>query len=367
MNAKMPFGNLGAVLKGGLGRTSLEELTKRAREQTLSLDQIHIPAQERTEFEDEDNSLLELGESLKRWQLQAIVVRPVQGPTPYELVAGERRCRAARLVGLTELRAYVIELTDDEAKDARLAENIQRKNLTLFEEARALQLDVDRLGVQGTLERRHKSHAWLSKRLALLNLPQQAQRLVTENISADLEVINRVKQVEKLDPKAAESLVNNLEATRGERRARTQVDAVLEAVKPKKPRAAKGTEAGAAPQEAAAKPATAIAQFAAGQDAQAFSVQMLDALYATLADQGQTADGVLEKMTPEVRTAATQWLEDHAARARDAGDMGRAVLAGLRAGTFAPTGAGAFALAAFLHGGQTGQGCELAQILRCVQ
>ncbi|MFT0174888.1 ParB/RepB/Spo0J family partition protein [Paraburkholderia mimosarum] len=325
-----------------------------------------MPAQERTEFEDEDNSLLELGESLKCWQLQAIVVRPVQGPTPYELVAGERRCRAARLVGLTELRAYVIELTDEEAKDARLAENIQRKNLTLFEEARALQLDVDRLGMQGTLERRHKSHAWLSKRLALLNLPQQAQRLVTEHISADLEVINRVKHVEKLDPKAAESLVNNLEATRGERRARTQVDAVLEAVKPKKPRAAKATETGAAPQEAA-NPAAAVGELAAGQDAQAFSVRLLDELYAALADQGQTADGVLEKMTPEVMKAAAQWLEDHAARAREADDMGRAVLAGLRAGTFAPTGAGAFTLAAFLHGGQTGQACELAQILRCVQ
>ncbi|WP_233890078.1 ParB/RepB/Spo0J family partition protein [Paraburkholderia flagellata] len=367
MNAKMPFGNLGVMLKGGLGRTSLEELTKRAREQTLPLDQIHIPAQERTEFEDEDNSLLELGESLKRWQLQAIVVRPLQGATPYELVAGERRCRAARLVGLTELRAYVIELTDEEAKDARLAENIQRKNLTLIEEARALQADVERLGVQATLVRRHKSHAWLSKRLALLNLPQQTQRLVAEHISADIEVINRVRQIEKHDPKAAESLVNNLEATRGEQRARTQVDAVLETVKPRKARTAPAAELKAAPQNAAAKPASPVAQPAEGHGVQVFSVQLLDELYGALGAEGQTAADVLEKMTPEVRKATAQWLEDHAARAREADDMGRAVLAGLRAGTFAPTGAGAFALAAFLHGGQTGQGCELAQILRCVQ
>lgn len=201
----------------------------------IDLDDIAIDEQVRTEFEDEENSLTDLGESLKKRQLQAIVVRRIDGPKPFKLVAGERRYRAARAVGLSQLRGKIFEMTDDEAEDAQLAENIHRKNLTLHEEARKIQRDLDKLGsVDAVLEKHNKSRAWLSKILALLDLPEQAKRLVAENISADLEVINTVRQIEKASPKAAHNLVNDLKAGRGTLNQREVSNAVKALVKPAK-------------------------------------------------------------------------------------------------------------------------------------
>ncbi|WP_321943973.1 ParB/RepB/Spo0J family partition protein [Paraburkholderia tropica] len=363
MSSKKPFGGLVAAVKGGMNRSSLEELTKRAPPRHIALDQIRIVDQERKEFEDSESSLLELGESLKRWQLHDIVVRPIPGPVPYELIAGERRYRAATLVGLGKLRAHVIELSDEEAHDARLSENIHRKNLTLIEEARALQHRCDTDGVKATLLRINKSHAWLSKRLALLNLPEQAQRVVSGRISADPEVINGVRQIEKLDPEAAAELVDTLAQTRGQSRARTQVAEVMEKVKgPKAARSkpkASDPAAGATPDAGSDGAATPLEQDA--------GMRSLEEAYLALSREGQTADEVVEKMTPAVREAAGAWLEQHAARAHDCADVGRAVLEGLRTGTFAVHGARALALAAFVQVGAAGHMCELTQVLRSVQ
>lgn len=367
MSSKKPFGGLVAAVKGGMNRSSLEELTKRAPPRYIALDQIRIVDQERKEFEDSESSLLEFGENLKRWQLQEIVVRPIAGPVPFELIAGERRCRAAALVGMRELRAYVIELSDEDAHDARLSENIHRKNLTLIEEARALQHRCNTDGVKATLARINKSHAWLSKRLALLNLPEQAQRVVSGRISADPEVINGVRQIEKLDPEAAAELVDTLEQTRGQSRARTQVAEVLEKVKgPKAARSkpkASDPAAGAKPDDAS----DAASDGAAAVQERDAGMRTLEEAYRALTHEGQTADEVVEKMTPTVREAAGAWLEQHAARAHDCADVGRAVLEGLRTGTFAAHGARALALAAFVQVGAAGHMCELTQVLRSVQ
>jgi ParB family chromosome partitioning protein len=198
---------------------------------------IEVGVQVREEFEDDENGLAELGRSLRKRQLQAIVVRPNRDgrEKPYLLVAGERRHRAAILEGLPQLRARVMEMDDEEAEDMQLAENIHRKNLTQIEEAKKIQRDLDSLGnVEAVLEKHHKSRAWLSKTLSLLNLPEQAKRLVIENVSADLEVINTVKTIEKIDPVKAKELVNYLKDTRGKSNARDKAAAVKDEVKPSK-------------------------------------------------------------------------------------------------------------------------------------
>jgi ParB family transcriptional regulator, chromosome partitioning protein len=219
----------------------------------VDLTQVRVNEQERQEFEDEDNQLSELGASLRKVQLQPIVIRAIEGFTePYELVAGERRIRAARLEGLPTLRALVLTLTDEEADDARFAENIHRKNLTQLEEARRLQLDVDKLGMKGAMAKRDKSQSWISKRIALLSLPEHASRLVAEQISADPEVITSVATIEKRDPAAAKALVNDLKSTRGKSNAREKVAKVKEEVKPstkakKEGKASKADKAPVAP------------------------------------------------------------------------------------------------------------------------
>ncbi|WP_221620517.1 ParB/RepB/Spo0J family partition protein [Conchiformibius steedae] len=202
----------------------------------VPLSDIQVKEQIRKHFEDETNSLSELAESIKqRGVLQPILLRPAPNGSGYELIAGERRFRAAQLAGLSSIPAHIKNLSDEEAEDAQLAENIQRKNLTQQEEALKIQRDLDKLGsVEAVLAKHNKSRAWLSKMLGLLNLPEQAQRLVQENISADLEVINLVKTVEKQDSLAAKQLVDDLKQTRGQADARAKAKAVKERVKPKK-------------------------------------------------------------------------------------------------------------------------------------
>jgi len=203
----------------------------------VNLDDVEVITQVREQLEDEEQDLVSLGESLATYQIQAILLRtmPAGHPKPYRLVAGERRYRAALLKGLPQLRAKAREMTDEQAEDFQFAENIHRKNLTQIEEAKKIQRDLDLLGsVDAVLAKYQKSRAWLSKVLSLLNLPEQAKRLVVENVSADVEVINTVKTIEKADPQAAQALVEDLKATRGKSNAREKANAVKEKIKPGK-------------------------------------------------------------------------------------------------------------------------------------
>lgn len=211
----------------------------------IPLDLIEVKKQIREEFEDEENTLADLAADIKANGVhQPILVRPTA--KGYELVAGERRYRASLMAGLDQIPAKIRAMTDEEAEDAQLAENIHRKNLTQIEEAKKIQRDLDRLGsIEAVLEKHHKGRAWLSKILSLLHLPEQAKRLVTKNGSADLEVINAVKTVEKNDPEAAKVLVDDLISRRGKINARDAVAAVKTKVKPHKAKSAKANKQGA--------------------------------------------------------------------------------------------------------------------------
>lgn len=205
--------------------------------------EIAVKPQVREIFEDAENSLKDLADSIRELGvLQAILIRPIPGPIPFELVAGERRLRAATMAGLEQIPAIVRELTDEEAEAIQFAENIQRKNLTQIEIGNRLQRDLDNLGnIEAVMAKHKKSRAWISKWLSILDLPEQAQRLVDENLSADPEVILGVKQIEKVSPEAAKEVVDELKKTQGESKkggnARDKVQAAKDAVKPpKKPR-----------------------------------------------------------------------------------------------------------------------------------
>jgi len=203
----------------------------------IPLDMIAVKKQVRELFENTDSTLDELAASIRdQGVLQPILLREMGDG--YELIAGERRYRAAALVGLTQIPAYIRTMTDEQAADAQLAENIQRLNLTQMETAKKLQADLDRLGsVQAVLEKHHKSESWLSKMLSLLTLPEETKKLITQNVTADLEVITAVKQVEKIDPAEAKKLVEDLAASKGKESARKKVKAVKEKVKPSKAKA----------------------------------------------------------------------------------------------------------------------------------
>jgi len=179
--------------------------------QSVAIDQIDVKPQERERFDEPENTITVLSESIKLYGvLQPILLRPANGGR-YELVAGERRLRAAKMAKLTTIPCLIKKLDDAEARDARLTENIQRLNLTMMEEAKALKNTLNDLkGDRAQLSQRYgKSAGWISARLSLLDLPPQAARLVAENRTADVTAINNVKQIEKVNPEAAKKLVDS--------------------------------------------------------------------------------------------------------------------------------------------------------------
>lgn len=132
------------------------------------------PAQPRQRFSRE--ALEELASSIRQQGIiQPLLVRPRQGGG-YEIVAGERRWRAARLAGLTQVPVLVRELGDDEVMVVALVENLQREDLSPVEEARAMQALRERCQMtQEELARRlGKSRSAVTNTLRLLQLPAAA-------------------------------------------------------------------------------------------------------------------------------------------------------------------------------------------------
>ncbi|HPZ00881.1 MAG TPA: ParB/RepB/Spo0J family partition protein, partial [Clostridiales bacterium] len=95
----------------------------------------------------DQKALNELADSIsKNGVLQPLLVRPMPDGG-YQLVAGERRWRASRIAGLTEVPVVIKELSDEQAMEIALIENLQREDLNPIEEAEGLQLLIDRYGL----------------------------------------------------------------------------------------------------------------------------------------------------------------------------------------------------------------------------
>ena len=162
------------------------------------------PYQPRVHFDDAE--LDELAASIKeKGVLQPITLRPVEGKaTPYELVMGERRWRASKKAGHETVHSIIKTLTDDEARDITLVENLQRKDLTPMEEARGIQAHVDAHGGNKSETARvvGKSLTYVENKLALLTLPREVQNMLEAGIINEaqgrviLEVEGPEKQVE---------------------------------------------------------------------------------------------------------------------------------------------------------------------------
>jgi ParB family chromosome partitioning protein len=139
------------------------------------------PHQPRIHFDEE--SLAELTASIQQiGVLQPVLVRPAERGTGYELVAGERRWRAARRAGLATIPA-VVRMTDDVASvEQALIENLHRQDLTALEEAAAYQQLIEdfELTHEQVAERVGKSRSAISNTLRLLGLPPTIQHLLAD-------------------------------------------------------------------------------------------------------------------------------------------------------------------------------------------
>jgi ParB family transcriptional regulator, chromosome partitioning protein len=131
-------------------------------------------------------SLGELADSIKSHGLvQPILVRPLPRPNPtesqrYEIIAGERRWRAAQMAGLSEIPAVIRDVPDEDAVAMALIENIQRENLNPLEEARALLRLIEEFGLthQAAAEAVGRSRAAVSNLVRLMELTDEVKNML---------------------------------------------------------------------------------------------------------------------------------------------------------------------------------------------
>lgn len=167
-----------------------QELQTISTVKLVPLAAIDIEPQVRTIFN--DDSLQELADDIStRGLLQPVLLNP-HGDR-FTLIAGERRVRACRLAGLSDIPALITKASQADALLMQLAENIQREDLDLQDEVNAIRLLHDSLeSVQAVADTVKKSPAWVSKRLALSHpdLSWEAQRLMEDGITEDVEILN---------------------------------------------------------------------------------------------------------------------------------------------------------------------------------
>lgn len=147
----------------------------------LAVSQIQAnPLQPRESFDEE--ALVSLTASISELGvLQPILVRPV-GPDSYELIAGERRLRAARRAGLQNIPAIIRRVDDTASLEQAIVENLHREDLNVLEEASAYQQLVDDFGFshEEIARRVGKSRSAISNTIRLLQLPAGVQRYVID-------------------------------------------------------------------------------------------------------------------------------------------------------------------------------------------
>lgn len=174
---------------GGLGRgldslfadNSVDELNPSVNK--LRIMEIE-PNRDQPRKDFDEKSLSELAESIEQHGvLQPLVVRPLTNGG-YQLVAGERRWRAARIAGLTEVPVVIKELTDEEIIEIAMIENLQREDLNPLEEALGYRYMMDELNItqEQAAEKVGKSRPAVANAIRLLRLPDEVQEMVKNNL-----------------------------------------------------------------------------------------------------------------------------------------------------------------------------------------
>ncbi len=178
-----------AVKRNGLGRgleslfvdNSVEEIN--ASTNKLKIMEIEPNHDQPRKIFDE-KALSELADSISQHGvLQPLVVRPMTNGG-YQLVAGERRWRAARIAGLSEVPVIIKELTDEETIEIAMIENLQREDLNPLEEALGYSYMMDELKItqEEAAEKVGKSRPAIANALRLLKLPEEIQEMVKNNL-----------------------------------------------------------------------------------------------------------------------------------------------------------------------------------------
>ncbi len=178
----------------------------------------------------DDSSLNELASSIKEHGIiQPLVVRKLG--EKFEIIAGERRYKAAKLAGLTSVPAVVTEMSDEKSAQAAIVENVQRKDLSAIEEAKSYEslLEKGYLTQEDLAKKMGLSQSAISNKLRLLSLSNEVQKALMENKISErharslLQIKDQDEQntwlkkildermtVKELDNRLKESMNNNI-------------------------------------------------------------------------------------------------------------------------------------------------------------
>lgn len=175
------LGGLGRGLDSLFADNSVDEINPSVNKlRIMEIEPNHD--QPRKDFD--EKALSELAESIEQHGvLQPLVVRPLSNGA-YQLVAGERRWRAARIAGLTEVPVVIKELSDEEVIEIAMIENLQREDLNPLEEALGYRYMMDELGItqEQAAEKVGKSRPAVANALRLLKLPDEVQEMIKNNL-----------------------------------------------------------------------------------------------------------------------------------------------------------------------------------------
>lgn len=204
--AKAKLGGLGK----GLDALFVDNDTKDSGNMMLRLSSIE-PNKDQPRKQFDEDALIELADSIRQHGvIQPLLVRPLDNGM-YQLVAGERRWRASRMAGLMEVPVVIRDLSDHEAMEIALIENLQRKDLNVIEEALGYQQLMEKYDMtqEKVAERVGKSRPAVANALRLLNLPEQVIDMVkTGEVTAgharallklddEVEIIDIAKKIQK--------------------------------------------------------------------------------------------------------------------------------------------------------------------------
>lgn len=168
----------------GLGALMLENNTdSMVSTSTLSINEI-VPNKEQPRKTFDETALAELADSIRQHGvLQPLLVRPLANGG-YQLVAGERRWRASRMAELKEVPVIIKELSDTEAMEIAIIENLQREDLNPIEEAEGLQALIDKCGYtqEEVAVSVGKSRPAITNSLRLLKLPEEVRDMAKDGV-----------------------------------------------------------------------------------------------------------------------------------------------------------------------------------------
>jgi ParB family chromosome partitioning protein len=177
----------------------------------IPLDAIRAnPQQPRTFFD--DKRLEELAASIKANGVQQPIGVTEIEPGSYELVWGDRRCRASKHAGLTHVPALIREhLADADKLAFALIENLEREDMTPYDEAAGVAKLVEKTSVQDAAAILHKPKPWISKRVAIAKAPDFVTKFSASGAVGDTEALYELSKLAADDPAQAKRFIKDFE------------------------------------------------------------------------------------------------------------------------------------------------------------